>query len=72
MDTWVPSVVAILAFVLIPMMPKLLRLRLRFLRWLHWDWAANLLEDHFQGWVLFGRIVLFVVAMVALAVVLQP
>ena len=72
MDTWVPSVVAILAIVLIPLTPKLLRLRLRFLRWLHWSWAANLLEDHFQGWVLFARLILFIVAMIAVAVVFLP
>ena len=71
MDAWVPSVIVILAMILIPLMPKLLRLRLRFLRWLRWNWAANVLENHFQGWVLFARIILFVVAMVAVAVVLQ-
>ncbi len=71
MDTWLPSVIVILSMILIPLMPKLLRLRVRFLRWLHWNWAANLLENHFQGWVLFARIILFVVAMVAVAVVLQ-
>ena len=72
MDTWVPSVIAVVSMVLIPLMPKLLRLRVRFLRWLRWNWAANLLEDHFQGWVLFARMILFVVATVALAVVLLP
>ena len=30
------------------------------------DWGANLLENHFRGWVLFVRIVLFVVAVVLL------
>ena len=66
MDTWLPFVIAILSMILIPLMPKLLRLRVRLLRWLHWDWTANLLENHFRGWVLFARIVLFVVAVVAI------
>ncbi len=65
MDTWLPFVIAILLLILIPLVPKLLRLRVRFLRWLHWDWAANLPENHFQGWVLFVRIILFVVVVFA-------
>ena len=65
MDTWLPFVIAILLLILIPLVPELLRLRVSVLRWLHWDWAANLLENHFRGWVLFARIVLFVVAVVA-------
>ena len=55
---------AVLALFLIPLAPKLVRLRIRILRWLHWDWAVNLLEKHFDGWVLFFRIVLFVIAAV--------
>ena len=53
---------AILSLILIPLAPKLVRLRIRFLRWIHWNWAVNLLERHFQGWVLFFRIILFVIA----------
>lgn len=52
---------AILA--LIPLAPKLVRLRIKILRWLHWNWAANLLENHFEGWVLFVRIALFIIAL---------
>ena len=55
---------AVFSLVLIPLAPKLVRLRIRILRWLHWDWAVNLLERHFDGWVLFFRVVLFVVAVV--------
>ena len=51
---------------LVPLAPKLVRLRIRFRRWLGWNWAADLLENHFQGWVLFFRIMLFVVAVVLL------
>jgi len=68
MDTWLPSVIVILSIILIPVMPKLLRLRLRFLRWIPWTWAADLLENHFQGWVLFARIAWFAVAMVAVLI----
>ena len=49
---------------LIPLGPKLIRLRIRFLRWLRWNWAANLLEEHFDGSVLFARIALLVIAAV--------
>ena len=55
-------VIAILLLVLIPFAPTLLRLRIRFLRWLKWNWAVNLLENHFQGWVVLFRILLIVVA----------
>ena len=54
--------IAILSLILIPFAPKLVRLRIRFLRWLHWNWAVNLLEKHFDRWVLFVRIILFVIA----------
>ena len=61
---WLFFVIAFLLLTLIPFMPKLLRLRIRVLRWLHWTWVANLLEDHFQTWVLIFRIVLIVAAAV--------
>ena len=48
---------AILSLILIPLAPQLVRLRIRILRWLHWNWAVNLLEKHFDGWVLFLRMV---------------
>ena len=38
--------------------PKLLRLRIRFFKWIHWTWAASVLEEHFATWVIVGRIVL--------------
>lgn len=50
---------AVLFLVLIPIAPQLVRLRIRGLRWLRWDRAANLLENHFEGWVLFLRILMF-------------
>ena len=45
--------------------PMLLRFRIRFFKWIHWTWAARVLEDHFERWVVFARIVF-----VGLAVVL--
>jgi hypothetical protein len=59
---------AILSLILIPLAPKLVRLRIRILKWLRWNWASNLLERHFDSWVLIFRLVLFVVAAVLLYV----
>ena len=64
MHTGLLFTIAILFLILIPFAPHLVRVRIRILRWLHWNWAANLLENHFLGWVLFFRIVLFVIAAV--------
>lgn len=68
MYTWLLFTIAILFLILIPFAPWLVRLRIRILRWLHWNWAANLLENHFQGWVSFFRIILFVIAAVLFAI----
>ena len=57
---------AILFLILIPLAPQLVLLRIRILRWLHWNWAVNLLEKRFDAWVWFFRIVLFVIAAVLL------
>ena len=62
MSTGLLFALAILSLILIPLAPNLVRLRIRFLKWIHWNWAVNLLERHFQGWVLFFRIILFVIA----------
>ena len=66
MTTWLLLGLAILALILIPWAPALVRLRIKLLRWLNWSWAVNLLESHFQGWVVFFRVVLFVIAIVLL------
>ncbi len=58
--------IALVLLVLIPFAPKLLRLRIRVFRWLQWSWAANLLENHFQLWVLAFRIILIVATAVFL------
>lgn len=62
MSNWLLFLFAAIFLILIPLVPKLVRLRIRFMRWIHWEWAARLLEDHFQGWCWFFRIVFFVVA----------
>ena len=62
MYTWLLFAIAILFLILVPFAPQLVRLRIRFLRWLRWNWAVNLQESHFQGWVVGLRIILFVIA----------
>ena len=68
MTTGLLFALGILSLILIPFMPKLVRIRIRILRWLNWTWAVNLLEKNFDGWVLFFRILLFVIAAVLLYV----
>lgn len=53
---------AALSLILIPLAPKLVRLRIRIMKWLGWNWAVNLLEKYFEGWVWFFRVILFVIA----------
>ena len=53
---------AALTLLLIPLAPKLVRLRIRLLKWFRWKWAVNLLERHFTGWVWFVRVLLFGIA----------
>ena len=61
MNNWL-FVIALLLLVLIPFMPTFLRLRIRFFRWIDWNWAANLTENYFQCWVVLFRVLLFAVA----------
>lgn len=63
MNSWLPVLLATLALVCVPLTPQLLRLRLRFFRWLNWTWAADLLEEHFQRWIILVRIILTVIAL---------
>ena len=62
MYTWLLSIFAIVVLILIPFAPQLMRLRIRMLRRLHLNWAANLLESHFPIWVVWTRTFLFVIA----------
>ena len=62
MDNWLLFLFAVLFLILIPFAPQLVRLRIRFFRWIHWEWSAKLLEDHFQGWCVFFRVIFSVIA----------
>jgi len=62
-----PLVAAVAVLVaLATVAPKLMRLRIRFFKWLHWTWAARVTEEHFERWVLVLRIVLLVLAVALL------
>ena len=65
MSTVLLFTLAILAlFALATVTPKLVRLRIRFFKWIHWTWAVRVLEEHFERWVLAKRIVLLGLAVV--------
>jgi hypothetical protein len=64
MTTVLLFALAILSLALVPIASKLVRLRVRFFRWLHWNWAVRVLEEHFESWVVFFRIVLLGLAAV--------
>ena len=64
--SYVLFALAVFFLILSGLAPQLVRLRIRILRWLNWNWAANLLENHFGAWVVFFRIVLVVIAAVLL------
>lgn len=66
MHSWLLVGLAILSLILIPFGPQLLRIRIRILRWLNWNWAVHVLEDHFPAWVLSLRILLLIIAVVLL------
>ena len=67
MSTVLGFTLAILAlFALATVAPKLVRLRIRFFKWIHWTSAVRVLEEHFERWVLAIRIVLLVLAVALL------
>ena len=68
MWTWLIFAFAVFLLILIPYAPQLVRLRIKIVRWLNWNWAVNLLESHFQGWVVFFRIMLLAIAVVMFVV----
>ena len=70
MYTWLLFIFTIVVLILVPFAPQSMRLRIRILRRLHWNWAANLLESHFQSWVVGIRTILFVIAFVIAAFLL--
>ena len=56
LQTYFFFALALLCLVVIPLAPQLLRIRIRLLHWLKWNWAASLLEDYFPLWVLIVRV----------------
>ena len=67
MSTVLLFTLAILAlFALATVAPKLMRLRIRFFKWVHWTWTVRVLEEHFERWVLVIRTVLLVLAVALL------
>ncbi len=64
MKSLVAAVAVLVALAIVA--PKLMRLRIRFFKWLHWTWAARVTEDHFERWVLVLRTVLLVWAVALL------
>lgn len=42
----------------------LMNLRIRVFRRLNWNWAADLIENHFETWILVLRVVIVCVAFV--------
>jgi hypothetical protein len=63
---WGLFALAVLLLITIGFMPQLVRLRIRILRWLNWNWAASLLERHVDVWILFFRILVLGIAIVLL------
>ena len=59
---------AVLFLVLAQFPSQVVRFRIRFARWINWNWAADLLEDHFEAWVRFFRVLLLIIAAVFLIV----
>ena len=53
---------AIFLLILIPFAPTVILLKIRIFRWLGWNGAFNLLEKHFDRWVLFARVALLAIA----------
>lgn len=63
-------IAAAVLLALIPLVPSMMRLRIAVLRWLHWNWLAQLHERHFDGFTLAARMVLAAAALIALILVL--
>ena len=44
MDNWLLFLFAVLFLILIPLAPNVVRLRIRFCRWMHWEWRPRCLR----------------------------
>ena len=57
---------AVIIVGLIPIVPKMMTLRIKFFRFLHWNWLANLHEKYYNGIVIAVRCILLAIAIVLL------
>lgn len=58
--------VGVVLLALIPIVPLMLRFRIKVLRWLHWNWFAELFERNFRSFTLAARLILLVGGLVLL------
>jgi len=65
MDAIIFGLIIILLLIMIPFVPQLLRLRIRIHRFLRLNWFADFQERHFDGLVIFIRIMMVVGILVA-------
>ena len=71
MDNGFLAGVAVLLIVIFPFIPKLLMLRLKIFKKIGWDWGVRMLENHFDAWVLAGRIAIAMALLILVAIYLQ-
>ena len=55
-----PLVAAVVLVALAIAVPYVVRLRIRFFKWIHWTWAVRVTEEYFESWILRRRAVLLV------------
>jgi hypothetical protein len=53
---------------LIPLVPKMVRFRIAVLRWLHWNWFAELFERNFDAFTWAIRAILLVAGVVLVGI----
>jgi len=56
------AIVAAIMIVLLPIVPKMVRVRIAVLRWLRWKWMADLHEKGFNPIVAVVRVVMACIA----------
>jgi hypothetical protein len=62
---------AVLMGLLIPLVPRMLQLRVAVLRKFHWNWFADFHERHMAGLIWFVRAILLVLALLLIWVAAQ-
>jgi hypothetical protein len=56
------AIIAAILIILIPIVPKMVRVRIAVLRWLRWNWLAELHERGFNPIVITVRIFMLAIA----------